>query len=205
MTVSSDKNLSVASEYRHYGSVTVVSSQGLTANLTSDLSLAELPHPWHIQVPDADSDDPEIYQRLVDLHTCGDIHIGDVISGIKRPCLTNVSYVAKIFAGDYSANENELANGQIQQTLTRVVNVANANIHRELPRSAEEITTELKKYGHILVRSETPVNEQHILQLLGNGEAMDYRYGNTAREQLKDSQSLKVTAWPKALMLPAHN
>lgn len=207
MTISSDEKIGIVSDHRHYYSITLDPSKRGIANLTSDLTapIAVFPHPWHIQIPDAYSDDPNIYQYLVDLHTRGDIRIGDMITASKRPRLMNISYIAKIFAGDYNTHECERPNGQIQQTLTRVANLGNANIHREMSQCAEEVIAELKKHGHILVRSGKPVDEQHVLQALGNGQAMDYRYGNTARDQVKGSKSLKVTAWPKELMLPAHN
>ena len=195
------------SECKHYHSIIIEQGQRGTVNLTCDsaYSLAELPHPWHIEVPDPHSDDPDVYQHLVDLHTRGDIHVGDRVTGTKRSCLTNVSYIAKIFSGEYHVSETELSNGQSQQTLTRIPSISNANIHQEMPQCTEELAAELKEHGHILVRSGTSVDEQQILTLLGKGQAMDYRYGNTAREQVKGSQSLKVTAWPKELMLPAHN
>lgn len=193
--------------HRHYHSMTIEQWQAGTINLVCDSadSLAELPHPWHIEVPDTYADDPNIYQILLDLHTRADLRVGDIITGIKRSSLTNVGYIAKIFAGEYNVKESELSNGQVKQTLTRVPNIINANIVQEIPHSSEALAAELRKHGHILVRSGISIDEQHVLKLLGNGEAMDYRYGNTAREHVKGSKSLKVTAWPKELMLPAHN
>ncbi|MEM9217298.1 MAG: TauD/TfdA family dioxygenase [Cyanobacteria bacterium P01_F01_bin.150] len=207
MIINDSKRISSSSERQPYHSITLKQGQGCTANLIDDFvdSLAELPHPWHIEVPDRYADDPDVYQCLVDLHTRGDICLGDRITGAKRSCLTNVSYIAKIFAGEYDTSEFESVDGQIQQTLTRVPIILNGNIHPQMPESIEDLATELKKHGHILVRSGTSVDEQQILALLGNGQAMDYRYGNAARTQVKDSNSLKVTAWPKELMLPAHN
>lgn len=204
MTAYKIEKVKAASEPGLYHLIMLEPGKELALNLACG-SVAELPHPWHIQVANDYADHPDVYQCLVDLHTCGKICPGDIITGVKLSSLTNVSYIAKIFSGEYTVSESQLSNGQVQQTLTRVSSLINANICQEIPQCAEELTAELKEHGHVLIRSGMSVDEQQVLKLLGNGQAMDYRYGNTAREKIKGSKALKVTAWPKELMLPAHN
>jgi len=168
---------------------------------------AEWLHPWHIQISPEYSDDQEIYQKLVELHIKEKIQRGDQISGIKNTSLTNVSYFAKIFAGEYEISELRMPNGQIKQILTRVASVMNANIRLDIPLSLKELESELSEHGHVLIRSGEPINEQQIVNLLANNRSvMDYRYGNTARKQVNNTiKAVEVTPWSKELMVSAHN
>lgn len=168
-------------------------------------SISKLPHPWHIEISDLYADSLDVYHSLVKLHTRGDIKIGDFITGTKHSSLKNISYFAKIFAGEYDVIESELSGKRVQQTLIRKSNIITANIRPDMPASRQEFIEEIKKHGHILVRFGKSVDEQHVLRFFSDKPTMDYRYGNTARKNIKESELLQVTAWPKELMLPAHN
>ncbi len=172
----------------------------------SSHSLEDLPHPWHIALSEEHSQSRAIYQKLTELHIREQIQPGDVMTTIKSSSVNNVGHLANMFAGEYEVSEQSLPNGQSRQTLTRIVPVINANILDEAPASSEELEAELREFGHVLIRSGKPIDEGLVLELLiGNGKAMDYRYGNTVRNKIKGSSSLLVTPWPKELSVLPHN
>ncbi|MBD2607032.1 TauD/TfdA family dioxygenase [Scytonema hofmannii FACHB-248] len=164
-------------------------------------------HPWHINIPAKYTDDREVYQTLINLHIRGNIQIGDIITGIRSSSLTNLAHVAKIFTGEYDTiSEFKYSSEKEIQALTRVTGSTNAEICTDLPKSIEDLTVKLRKNGHVLIRNLVSIDEHSIVTILGGaGQLMDYRYGNTVRENIKNSQALKVTTWPRELMLPAHN
>ncbi len=173
---------------------------------SSSHSIEDLPHPWHIALSEEHSQSRAIYQKLTELHIRGHIQPGDVVTTIKSSSVNDVGHLANMFAGEYEVSEQSLPNGPIRQTLTRIVPVINANILDEAPASSEELEAELCEFGHVMIRSGKPVDEGQLLELLiGNGKAMDYRYGNTARQKIKGSSSLLVTPWPKELSVLPHS
>lgn len=172
----------------------------------SSHSIAEWPHPWHIALSKEHSESRAILRKLTELHIKGELQPGDVLTTIKSSSVNNVGHWANMFAGEYEVSEQSLPNGQIRQTLTRIEPVINANILDQAPASSEELEAELREFGHVLIRSGKPLDEGRVLELLiGNGQAMDYRYGNTARKKIKGSSSLQVTPWPKELSILPHS
>jgi len=180
---------------------------GSTADGSSHAQrMAEWAHPWHIALSKEHSENRAISQKLIELHIRGSLAPGDVLATIKSSSVNNVGHLANMFAGEYEVSEQSLPNGQIRETLTRIEPVINANIVAEAPASPEALEAELREFGHVLIRSGKPVDEARVLELLiGNGKAMDYRYGNTARKKIKGSSSLQVTPWPKELTILPHS
>jgi alpha-ketoglutarate-dependent taurine dioxygenase len=172
----------------------------------SSHSIEEWPHPWHIALSEEHSQSRAIYQKLTELHIRGLIQPRDVVTTIKSSSVNNVGHMANMFACEYEVSEPSLQNGHVRQTLTRIEPVINANILDEAPASSEELEADLREFGHVMIRSGKPVDEGLILDLMiGNGKAMDYRYGNTARTNINGSSSLLVTPWPKELSVLPHS
>lgn len=83
-------------------------------------AISEWPHPWHIALSKEDAENRMVAQKLIELHTKGDLQPGDVLTTIKTSSINNVEHWANTFADAYEVNEHSLPNGQIQQILTRV-------------------------------------------------------------------------------------
>lgn len=182
--------------------------QGHTKDKTS-ASPAEWSHPWHISLSKQHSENYTIYQKLAELHTQGAIVAGDTITVIKpsAPSETDgAGYLAKLFAGEYQLTEQNLPQGQVRQILIRTEPTINAHIVKELPASAEALENELTQHGHLLVRNGQAIDDHKVMQLLtGEGKAMDYRYGNVARQKIKGTSALQVTPWAKELCILPHS
>ncbi len=181
-------------------------------DLTNDLnnghsSFEALPHPWQIKLSEEDSDNKDIYQKLVELHIKEKLQPGDKIIGFKSGSLHNISYFAKMFQGEYKIDDKPAYQGKIVQQLTRIAPVVNANIKSNFPESSAMLENELKTHGHVLIRSGKPIDETKVLDSIkGTGKPMDYnRYGTTTRKKIKNSKALQVTPWAKEVILPAHN
>ncbi len=187
---------------------------GCTEQGTSDFSeqsVNEWPHPWHIALTAEQCEDRDLHQKLTNLHMQGDIQVGDVLTMVKRPnsvrpSLEHAGYLAKMFAGEYVVQEEQLDSGAIRQTLTRIQSTINANVLSEVPANSSVLETELQKHGHVLVRVGEPVEENKVLKLLiGDGKPMNYRYGNTNRKKVKGTSALEVTPWPEHLNILPHS
>ena len=172
----------------------------------SSHSPEEWPHPWHIALSKSHSQSRAIYQKLTELHVKGQLQPGDVVTAIKTTSVNDVGHLANLFASEYEVSELNLPDGQTQLKLTRIEPVVNANILDTMPASSTELEAQLDEFGHVLIRNGNPINEEQLLNLLiGNGKAMDYRYGNTTRKKIKDSNSVQVTPWPKELCILPHS
>ncbi|EAY30233.1 hypothetical protein M23134_08055 [Microscilla marina ATCC 23134] len=166
-------------------------------------------HPWHIVLSQQHSENRAIYQKLTELHTQGAIAIGDTITAISSATPTStddVVHLAKLFAGEYQVTKQNLPEGQIKQTLTRIEPIINAHIVKQVPASSEALEVGLKQHGHLLVRTGQAIDDAKVLKLLtGKGKAMDYRYGNVARQKIKGTSALQVTPWSKELCILPHS
>ena len=177
----------------------------------SSCSSSQWAHPWHIALSKQHSENQNIYQKLSMLHTQGALAIGDTITTTKSATATasptnDVEYLAKLFAGEYQVQEQSLPHNQVRQTLTRIKPAINANITEEVPASAEALESELGQYGHVLVRTGETIDDDKVLELLtGEGKAMDYHYGNVARQKIKGTPTLQVTPWAKELCILPHS
>jgi len=82
-----------------------------------------------------------------------------------------------------------------------------ANICHQIPESPAELSNHLNKHGHIIIRTNKPINEEQIIELIGGHEnLMSYNeYGIQEREQISGSKFVNVTLWRKDLELPPHN
>lgn len=170
-------------------------------------SFEDWPHPWQINLSEENSDNKDVFQKLVELHIKEKLQPGDKIIGFKSDALNNVGYIAKMFQGEYQVYEQLANHGKIVKALTRVAPVINANIHSSLPESSAMLESELETWGHMMIRSGELINETQVLELIkGTGKPMDYnRYGTTTRKKIKNSKALQVTPWAKEVILPAHN
>lgn len=81
-----------------------------------------------------------------------------------------------------------------------------ANIRNTMPASTEELIDELNEHGHILIRMDRPLNEDKIIELIGQREnLMSYRYGNQERKAISGSKFINVTLWPMEMDILPHN
>ncbi|VFN01023.1 MAG: Taurine dioxygenase, alpha-ketoglutarate-dependent, partial [Candidatus Kentron sp. G] len=178
---------------------------GSTEDCFSD-SAADWIHPWHIALSKEDSENPAISAKLVALHVKGELRSGDRVTIVTDSPTGDVEHWASMFPTEYDISEQPLTDSALRQEFTRITPAINANIVNELPATSEALEAELHEFGHALVRSGRPIDEGLVLDLLrGSGNTMDYQYGNTAREKVEGSSSLKVTPWPKELSILPHN
>lgn len=188
----------------------VVTGKGniLTGSMTSRLSTvsANWPHPWHVALSREDSKNPAVLQNVTELHLKGELQPGDTITTASNASSDYAEHWTDMFAGEYSIDRQIMANGSVRQITTRVVLPVNANIVGSIPASAADLATELDRCGHLLVRGGSAIGEEDILRILsGDGEVMDYRYGNAARKQVEGSSAVEVTPWPKELGILPHS
>nr|VFK33098.1 MAG: Taurine dioxygenase, alpha-ketoglutarate-dependent [Candidatus Kentron sp. MB]VFK76053.1 MAG: Taurine dioxygenase, alpha-ketoglutarate-dependent [Candidatus Kentron sp. MB] len=168
-------------------------------------SVADWVHPWHIALSKEDAENPAIFRKLVEFHLKGELQPGDRVTVLTDSSVHPVDDWASMFAAEYEISE-PLPDSAVRQEFTKIEPVINANILNEIPASSELMEAELRKFGHALIRTGSPIDEAQVFDLLGGiGNAMDYQYGNAARRKIEDSASLEVTPWPKELSILPHN
>ena len=145
-------------------------------------------HSWDLVLSKEDSQQPEIWEKLKELHILGEIKPGDRISTETGDLTNNLSRLAKMFAGEYRVIDRTLADGNFQQELLRISPSSTANICNEMPASTEQLESQLNEHGHILIRTGQPLNEDKIVELIGGRERlMNYKHGLNERKKVPDS------------------
>ena len=148
----------------------------------------------------------ETWEKLKELHILGEIKPGDRISTETGDITNTLSRLAKMFAGEYQVIQRTLADGNFQEELVRISSPITANICHEIPESTEQLTSQLKEYGHILIRTGQPLDQDQIIKLIGGSKKlMNYRYGNQERKQVPGSIYLNVTPWQQEMDILPHN
>ena len=164
-------------------------------------------HPWNLILSKDDVQKPETWEQLKELHILGKIKPGDKIYAKTGNISNNLSRLAKMFAGEYKINENCICDGNYQQELVRISPSITANIWDKIPRSLQELESQLYEKGHILIRANPPLNEEQLVDLMGGKkELINYnKYGNRKRSNIPDSIYLDVSHWAKELEILPHN
>jgi|GEM_PF-2228847 len=163
-------------------------------------------HPWNLVLSKEDSQEPEIWEKLKELHLFGEIKPGDRISTDTGDITNNLSRLANMFPGEYRVIESAVADGNFQQGLLRISPSSTANICHEMPASIEQLESQLHEHGHILIRTGQPLHEGKIIELIGGREKlMNYQHGLNERKKVPNSILSDVTPWSKEEEILPHN
>ncbi|MBC6472737.1 MAG: TauD/TfdA family dioxygenase [Hormoscilla sp. GM102CHS1] len=169
-------------------------------NLTCD-------HPWYLVLSKEDSQQPDVWEKLKELHILGKIKPGDRISTETGDVKNNIlGRLAKMFAGEYRVIGRTIADGNVQQELLRIAPSNAVNICNKIPASTEQLESQLNEHGHILIRTGQSLNEEKIIELIGGTERlMNYKHGLNERKKIRNSIFSDVTPWSKQEEILPHN